>query len=177
MAFDISKIDFIGARPALFTRNSSWHQSNIGGLMTVGLFVIVILCLIGFGIDIVQRRRPQVYNSKLIDNLNILEKSNKTIFAFAPMFRGGKKIEDLSRKLIPQVSYVEVSAGKQTNYTTVPLIPCMETEVFKTNFLNVTSKVLVGKAETYLCLSDTFDRPWMGKFGNGISNYYEFYFK
>ena len=177
MAFDISKIDFIGARPALFTRNSSWHQSNIGGLMTIGLFVVTILCFIGFGLDIVQRKRPQVYNSKEINNMNILQKNNETIFAFAPMFRGGKKIEDLSRKLIPQVSYVEVSAGKQTNYTTVPLIPCMETEVFKTNFLNVTSKVLVGKAETYLCLSDTFDRPWMGKFGNGISNYYEFYFK
>jgi hypothetical protein len=176
MAFDISKLDFIGARPALFTKNSSWHQSKIGGLMTFIIFVITILCFIGFGIDIVQRKRPQIYNSKVIDNSNILQK-NLTIFAFAPMMRGGKKIEDVNKKIVPVVYYVEVNAGKDTNYTIVPLVPCMETEVFKTNFLNVTSKILIGKAETYLCMSDEFNLPFMGKFGNGISNYYEFYFK
>ena len=173
--FDISLWDFIGARPALFTKNSSWHKSNIGGLMTFILLVITILCFIGFGIDIVQRKRPQIYNSKAINNMNTLEK-NKTIFAFAPMLRGGKKIEDIYRKINPLVYYVEVNAGKDTKYTLVPLVSCMETEVFKSNFMNITG-VLIGKAETYLCMSDEFNLPWIGKFGNGISSYYEFYFK
>ena len=174
----LAKIDMIGNRPGFFVDKSSIHKSSIGGILTILTSLLSVLCFIGFGIDLFERKRPEIYNSKELNFMNKIEKKH-TIFALAPMMRGGYNIPDLERKFLPFFSHAQVNSSLTDNptvFNNFALVKCQDTKLFKDNVLNIT-KMLIGQMDTYYCLPDDFDTPMIGKFGNPFFSLYEFYLK
>jgi hypothetical protein len=53
-------IDLLGPEPKLTIESKSNYKSNFGGLMTLLIIFIFIAAFVGFGIDIIQKRKPRV---------------------------------------------------------------------------------------------------------------------
>jgi hypothetical protein len=63
-------IDLIGPEPGLTIEKKSIFKSHFGGLMTLFVIFIFIAAFIGFGIDIIQRKKPRVTFNRIKNQNN-----------------------------------------------------------------------------------------------------------
>lgn len=163
-------IDLMGPQPKLFINKSTRYQTIFGGFLTILIGFLSILCFIGFGIDIIQRKSPLTTFNKEYIETPILN-GNDTFFAYGVMKIYGYPIENLSQKLKFYFELAYTNAVDQANVisktTRVKMVPCSETEKFKNNFLNVTAKLL-SQIDMYMCPPDSFKPDLEGKFGDSI---------
>jgi hypothetical protein len=155
--------DYIGPKQSLYVNQNSIHKSSLGGILTILIFVLSALSFIGFGYDIFEKRKPEIFSSKQLNYTNSI-KINNTLFAFSPQLYGGLKIPDLERRLIPNMEYV-LTKSNHTTIFDVPLVKCKETESFKRNLYDLKSNIL-GNLDDYYCISENFTKPIIGKIGN-----------
>ena len=155
--------DLIGETPGLYVNNHSNHRSGIGGIFTILAVILGILCTIGFGLDIIQKQKPDIFSSKKLNYTNNIN-GNEMIFAIAPMLVGGARIPNLSRRISPAALYSSTN-GPESNFTTISLVKCKDTRLFKQNLFGVMSQLIVDEND-YFCLPDEVDWPLKGKFGN-----------
>ena len=72
--------------------------------------------------------------------------------AFGPMLFGARPVPDMKRQLRMYLSYVVVNAtAEQTHvFTLADLIPCVETELFKSDLFNITTSIVEIKKNIYV---------------------------
>jgi hypothetical protein len=165
--------DLIGPKQGLYVNNNSIHKSSLGGIFTIFIFIISALSFVGFGYDIFEKRKPEIFSSKELNYTNTIQ-IKKTLFAFAPMLMGGAKIPDFERRIIPYMEYI-VTKSNRTDFIPLPLLKCKDTEAFKENFYDINSNV-IGDLDDYYCLTENFTEPIIGKYGNQHFTSYEFGF-
>ncbi len=175
---NLKKLDLLGRRPGLFISGASSFKSTMGGIFTIITGLLTIMCFTAFGLDLFQRQRPEILSSKVLNYLNVIP-YQRTAFAMAPLLKGGKRLEQPSRKMTAWFEYSITNNTKATNKTTFVefiLTNCSETNFFKNNFMNVSSIVL-GDMRDYSCLPDDFNLDLLGRIGNPIYSKYRFFLK
>ncbi len=175
---DFKYYDLLGERPELFIAGKSIFKSTIGGIFTIITAVLSILCFIGFGLDLFQKKRPEILLSKMLDYLNVIP-HQKTVFAMTPLLKGGMRVQEPQRKLIPWFEYNFTNNTKETNktiYSEFMMSNCSNTNFFNSNFMNLSS-ILLGDSRDYYCLPDNFDLDLVGRIGNPIFSKYRFFLK
>ncbi len=60
----LSKFDFIGGTPIFYVNGSTNHQTKVGGILTIIALFLSVLCFAGFGLDLFERKRAEILNSK-----------------------------------------------------------------------------------------------------------------
>jgi hypothetical protein len=167
---NLYKLDLIGSRPGLYVNNYSYHKFSLGGLFTIITFMLGTLCIIGFGLDIFEKRKPEILTSKELNYTNFINASN-LLFAVAPMMIGGQIIPDLKRRLNLMIQYSETVAN-ETKLFYLPMIPCREARLYKQNLFNFSS-LLISDIDQYFCLPEDKALTLKGKFGNSEFNMIE----
>lgn len=157
------KIDLIGPKRGLYIKDNSIHKSFFGGIMTAFLFILSILAFVGFGYDLFEKRKPEIFCSREINYFNSIE-TKKTLFAFSPQLFGGGKLPDLERRIIPNMEYIQTKSN-QTNIASVPLVKCRGTKAFIQNYHDLKANIL-GDLDDYYCAPENFTEPIYGKSGN-----------
>ena len=174
----LKNFDLLGERPGLFIADKAIFKSTIGGIFTILTAVLSILCFAGFGQDLFQRKRPDIFLSKVLDYLNVIP-HQRMVFAMAPLLKGGKRIKEPLRKMTPWFEYSLTNNTKETNksiFSEFQLGNCLETNFFQSNLMNLSS-ILLGDSRDYYCVPDNFDLDLVGRIGNPIFSKYRFFLK
>jgi hypothetical protein len=174
----IKFLDLLAPQPELYIKGSTTLKTSLGGLLSLILTIQSLLCFFGFGYDMILRQQPNVYSKKAYNMHNKLNRTDVEFF-IAPMFGGGKQIDEPSRKFIFSYSYQQTDNTKKNSdgvnkVTPMKMVACSETKRFKGNFLNITNGLLID-ASGYYCIPDQFSETFLyGKFGNPAFNLYSF---
>src|SRR5690349_16677303 len=91
-------IDLIGPTPQLYVDNNKTNKTLLGGLFSIVLMIMSILCAIGFGLDLIERKLPDIATSKQI-NMSSKINGKDVHYLLAPQFIGGTEIPEIERKL------------------------------------------------------------------------------
>jgi hypothetical protein len=168
-------LDIIAPQPALYIQGETRYKTIFGGLLSILVGFLSILSLLAFGLDIIQKKRPMVYNSRQLILNNILTR-DQTEFIFGAMFSSSLSISNLDMKLIFYLIVTDTDVDRDTNTTITtnyPLIPCNTTNVYTNNFNDIQSQ-LFGDHGNYYCLPSNLKEDIRGKFGNAKHVYYDF---
>jgi hypothetical protein len=160
------KLDFLGPKPTLYIDKHERYRTASGGLMSIILGILTILCFIGFGMDLFQRKKPSTLLTKIYDSYPKVE-YNRFKFLLAPAYNGPRKMNDIKRKLSFTYTYHQADSTLDVpcvNYTYYDMVPCTEINFFEKN-PEFKLSTLVPK-EDYYCVPENFDLPLEGKFGN-----------
>ena len=82
----IMSFDFIGKHPQFYINNTTKHKSNLGGILSIFISILSILCfiVIGFSLDLFQRKRPELFSSDELNYDKIVE-VKQMMLAICPM--------------------------------------------------------------------------------------------
>ncbi len=141
-------------------------------ILTIATFFFSILCFVGFGLDLFERKMAEILNSREYKKDNRIER-DQLHFIVLPLMPGGIKMKDVKRKVMAYMYYVETTAESPPKFFNAPLMECKKSNDVKNNFMNVTS-ILQGDPEDAFCLPDDFTLPMMGQFGNPNFFLYQF---
>jgi hypothetical protein len=176
MPASLKNLDMIGPNPKLYIEGSTIFKTRMGGILTILVGHLSILCIIGFGIDIIRRKEPNVYDSERLNFTSVI-KRDQMAYLFAPMLPGGTPIDDYNRKFQFQIYVPDTDTSRTGNETTLweiyNLVRCNETEFFRNNLYDLKTN-LIGIAESYYCLPDDFNRDLIGQFGGSKFVAYDF---
>ena len=76
----LAKLDLIGQLPPLYIKGALNHKSTIGGIFTIATFFFSILCFVGFGLDLFERKKAEILNSKEYVKDNRIERDQLHFF-------------------------------------------------------------------------------------------------
>jgi len=141
----------------------------MGGTLTCLISLLTILATISFGQDIYQRKNPTILlNKNFIDpERNV---TNEMIIGYRLFYTGGVRIADLDRLvdifILHTIFDPKLSTATVSRYE---VIKCSQADVYKNNYLNLTS--LVGNPDDYFCLPNNASFLLRGKYGAPINNH------
>jgi archaellin len=173
----IKQSDMIAPQPSWYIKRNTRFKTSIGGLLTILLGFLSVLCFIGFGLDLFERQRPTTYSTKQLLLNNTIYR-NQVEFVLAPMFLRGRPINDIGKKmqLFLEVINTDNDRSMETISKMYNLVPCnaSQSEVFVTNYNNLTSNFF-GDPNKYYCLPSNATDDIVGKFGNSQYITYDFH--
>ncbi len=79
--------DLIGGTPKLFIDNSKKHKSKMGAIFSIIIAILSMLCFAGFGLDLFQKKRPELFNSREFSYDTSIA-GNQIVMAFCPLLAG-----------------------------------------------------------------------------------------
>jgi len=162
-------IDLVGFTPRIFFQEKNKYKTILGGIVTILISLLTILATISFGEDIYRRTKPTILLNKNFINpqYNV---TGQMIIGYRLFFTGGVRIEELDRLvdvfLLHTVFDPTLSKSIVTRYE---VIKCSQSDVYKNNFLNLTS--LIGNPDDYFCLPNNASFFLKGKYGAPINNH------
>jgi hypothetical protein len=173
----IKNIDLLSTRPQLYIFNKSRYQTIIGSIFTIILIILSLLCLFGFGLDILLKKKPFSVLSRQYIQTPVLNRNDLNIMvAFNPIAVGGKTINDLSRKLNFQINKVHgnhSNTESPTIRTPVKTTKCTETSFFRQDNFSM-QHAFAGDPGNATCIDDSYNEPIKGRYGNANFDMFEF---
>lgn len=162
-------LDFVGYNPKIHFQEKNKFRTAIGGIFTSIIIILTILATISFGKDIYQRTEPIVLLNK-----NFIEPernvTQELILGYRLFYTGGVKIADLDKLVdIFVVHTVFDPKLAQAFLTRYEVIKCGESEIYKKNYLNITT--LMGNPDDYLCVPNNTTLYLKGKYGSPLNNH------
>jgi hypothetical protein len=175
LQFIIKSSDIIAPQPSWYVQGETRYKTILGGLLSILVAMLSILCFMGFGLDLFQRQRPIVYNSRQLILNNAL-KRNQTDFVLAPMMGGSQSIPNVDRKLKLFIQVIDTNIDREnvTINKRYNLIPCSESTTYMENYNDIQSQ-LFGNHSKYYCLPQELTDDLSGKFGNANYIVYDFH--
>lgn len=164
-------LDMLGIEFNLFYKKSNKFTTTFGLILSLLLYLIVLLCFIFFGIDIILREKPDVIVNQNFINNPIADLANFT-FLLRPMKNNKDTIEEIDRKLNLVLKFIDLDYSREimpTKYTYIPMVNCSTTRAVRLNENDVISH-MIGKPDEYYCIPDSFKEEYMGKHG---TNYHK----
>jgi hypothetical protein len=169
--------DFIGPEPKLFINGTYRYKSTLGGILTITVCMLSVLCFVGFGKDIIVKEMPQVSSTNILNMDQKLE-VNETMYVIGISRRGGFTIDNLERKLKFQIQVIDTDTKRRPSglYYAYDLIPCNGTKIFQENRYNILDSLITG-TDMYFCLPHNFTTSLQGKYGESKFISYAFFVK
>jgi hypothetical protein len=120
-------IDIFGLPYRMTFNKSPYFKSTIGGIFTIFLFSIAVLCMLFFGKEIILRKQPQI----IVDTQKFSEGLNLTLsmqMAFVFQLKTGEVIKDFERYIDIELRYynstTELSTGQSFSSSKIELSKC-----------------------------------------------------
>jgi len=149
-------------------QNEVHFKTIFGGILTLCLGIITILCIIGFGLDLVKKNKSSVVMADFIDPLPRLEREEFE-FAISFMIKGGVPIENFERMFNVLTTYgiTDNDSEEITSWTTKSMVKCSSIDGFNSSerYKKMSSE-FISYPETYFCLPPNFDTPLEYSFGS-----------
>jgi hypothetical protein len=161
------ELDFVSQRQQLYIFGKKTYKTNLGSILSILIILLSVLCFFGFGIDLLQKKKPEILLGKEFIQTPKISRSHFN-FLISPQLRGGKVIPEVMRKLSFHLSFglTDNSDPKNSTYfKEMELVFCNKTKNYKENIYNITSSTLIDSSISF-CLSDDFTEDLIGKFGN-----------
>lgn len=173
-------LDLIGPKADLYMNKSKIFRTTLGGILTILVSILSILCFFGFGLDLIEKVHPETITSKDFVDYPIINKTDQ-FYLVGPHLSGGGSIPEIERKLNMIFTYSDTNAEERQNDQTTyfydhPMVLCSETKYFQMNLFNVSSSMIL-EPSGYYCIPDSFMSNLEGKFGKSKFKLYEFYIK
>ena len=162
----MDKLDLIsGFQINLMINKSDNIKTKFGGFLAIILAFLSILCVIGFGWDLVYKENPVVYSSNQMGEDLRLER-HRFQAAVAPMYTGGVTIPDIERMITIKTQYA-VTDGESTNFTFYETKKCMNEESLKVNnTFDSMKSAFIADDSNYYCLSEDMKFDLENTYGN-----------
>jgi hypothetical protein len=157
----------IGPQPSLFIDSSERSRSILAGIFTIISFLISILFFILFGLDMLNKENPVLYEYRVFNATSQID-FEQIPFVINVQRPGGFKINDLLRKVRVYMRFAITNTSdtqQPTKYKFADFTSCTSKDFFKKNLFNIKGS-LNGGEENALCLPDDFQESIIGQFGN-----------
>jgi len=161
-------------RGSFLINKHSTLKTSVGGIFTVLLGILSILCMIGFGMDLISKQVPTVYSADFLIKGDYSLQGSSFNGAFGPMIAGGGSLSDLDRMI------EIVSLSCQTNpdnnpitlYTPTKAKRCNETAELGDSYEEM-KKSFLATEDNYFCIpKETQNVDLKNTFGNPKFNTY-----
>jgi hypothetical protein len=159
----ILNCDFLGPKPNLYYFSQDRYKTLLGSLVTILIGILSILAFVGFGYNLLARKNPTgIFGRDL--NEDILIKQDDMFFLFAPHLMRGERLatKEYDRKFGMKMRYLNtdtISPDRATNMTIqldIPLVQCINTQKYQSNYHNVTEYMTLNHSD-YYCVPDGMD--------------------
>jgi len=162
-------LDNVGYRPQIYFQNNSKFKTFLGGVVTIFIAILTILATVSFGGDLYRRTNPTILlNKNFIEPAYNMSQIN--IIGYRLFYTGGIKIEELNRLVdIFMLHTVFDPKLAKSTLTRYEMIKCSQADIYKSNFLNLTS--LIGNPDDYYCVPNNTTLFLKGKYGAPINNH------
>lgn len=94
----LKNLDFLRYNPQISINGNFGYKTFVGAILSVVIAILIILCSIGFGEDILFREKPTSFVTEIFDASPKLE-SSKILIALAPGLLGGIAIPNITSYL------------------------------------------------------------------------------
>jgi hypothetical protein len=159
-------LDILAMKFNLFYRKRDKFPTIIGAFLSLTLMLSFGICFILFGLDLVQKKKPDVMTNEVFIPDPLANLSEFT-FLMKPFDIGLNSTTEVARKFSFNLLYIDLNESRinQTQeYIFVPMVTCDTTQLILTNRDNITS-YLMGTPSEYYCIPDSFQGELYGKHG------------
>jgi hypothetical protein len=143
----LKSIDILAPTITLKIKKQDSLKSSVGGMLTILVVIISIMAFVGFGIDLIEKRLPQVNYKKELEatpSINLTEDS--IIFGIVDQVTL-QEIPDIDRKIYFYLTYGEVFGNNTPSRTTdFPAEKCSN------EVLDKVKKFLLVDGKYYWCI-------------------------
>lgn len=151
----IQKLDLEPLKFSPYVNNNQGYITKFGGVKMILVLILILLSIIAFGKELFLKENPIVISSENYISLPLINKERLSI-AIAPMLLGGFKIENAEKYFEFNFNLADTDGSRPENsqktiFTSVKMVKCEESQLFKENTFNITSK-LISIPSTYLCI-------------------------
>ena len=160
-------LDMISPQASLFIESEKRYKTVFGGVLSIIISILSVLCFIGFGMDLLKKENPNLYEYRVFNSTSEIEFENFP-FVINIMRAGGFRINDLKRKvrIFMRFAIINSSDTKEpTKYKFFDLTSCSSVEFFKKNIHSIKSSIFGNEEDSY-CLPNDFKEKIVGQFGN-----------
>ena len=172
MNFLIKKLDIFTIKSELRFKNKTDHQTILGGILTIVLFILMILSLISFGSEVIKKQLPETNIGEQYDIYPKLHEIHRIDFGLAFGLQNSKAIHYTNDRIYKPFAYQrkfirvknETDGSIKLNYIQeeIPIEICSKDhfpEKFHFYFLKLDIKNLfcIAKNHTKFSLRGTFE--------------------
>ena len=145
--------DLISTIPNINFKKKTNIQNIEGAILTLILTAILIVSLIFFGKDLVNKQKPNIVHSSNKAFDSVLDPSYN-VFAIS-LSNGLSEIEDFEKYFHWTALYTEYTNSKITKEASIQLVLCSESKYFLSNSYQIKEKILYSNLK-YYCLPNEF---------------------
>ena len=163
----LKKLDLINEfQCSILIENERYFKTKLGGMFTIILMLLSLLCIIGFGKDFVMRSSPTVYFSEIKEeNKSIKRKGFKA--AIGLNISGGFTFQDLDRLVEIYIVDTDTNPANDpvTTFRYLKSPKCMNMESLNSTYFELKNS-FIAEESNYFCFPDELQSNLENTFGN-----------